>query len=409
MIFAPHCDDETLGTGGVIQAALKKGIDVRVVIATNGDGYLFATMEEFRRLFPTSSDYLHLGEIRQQESLDALSTLGLPADHVAFLGYPDRGTPALWNDHWQRDAPFQSPYTQTTRSPYRLTYDASAVYAGESLLSDLTSILTELRPDLVLYPHPDDVHPDHWGLSVFVRAALLEVEHADPTYRPTAYAYLVHRPDYPAPKRYLPTRDLVPPSALSRATGLWRRFDLTPEETSTKWQALQRYSSQLEFLRGLFEGFVRRNELFEPRDPLQLPQLSAGDPADPPSWQDRSGLPIAPLVLDPERDVVVRDAIASADLMATYAARTDGDLLLMCLETRGSAEAPLVYTLRVVGFASDGRHASVTSPGRRTGRFVCTQVALRDLGFPWVIFIGGEVRGPDVGILDQVAWEAVLR
>src|SRR5512137_1590244 len=134
MIFAPHCDDETLGSGGVIQAALQAGIDVRVVIATNGDGYLFATMEEFRRLFSTTGDYLHLGEIRQQESLDALSTLGLPHDHVTFLGYPDRGTPALWNDYWQRDTPFQSPFTASTRSPYPLTYNPSAAYAGESLL-----------------------------------------------------------------------------------------------------------------------------------------------------------------------------------------------------------------------------------------------------------------------------------
>src|SRR5512136_1478514 len=43
LVLAPHCDDETLGSGGLIQSALAAGIQVRVVIATNGDGYVFAT------------------------------------------------------------------------------------------------------------------------------------------------------------------------------------------------------------------------------------------------------------------------------------------------------------------------------------------------------------------------------
>jgi LmbE family N-acetylglucosaminyl deacetylase len=409
LVLAPHCDDETLGSGGVIQSAIQAGIDVHVVIATNGDGYLFATMEEFRRLYPTAQDYIQMGEIRQQESLDALSTLGLAHDHVTFLGYPDRGTPALWNNYWQRDTPFRSPSTASTRSPYRLTYNPSAVYAGESLLGDLTSILAEFRPDLVLYPHPDDVHPDHWGLSVFVRAALAEVERADSTFRPAAYAYLVHRPDFPAPKKYLPSRDLLPPTALSRVSPSWYAFDLTPDETARKWLALQHYQSQLGLLRGLFEGFVRRNELFEQRDPLHLPRLGTGEPSNPTSWRDPDGLPVAPIALDPVKDFIGRDAVAAADLAATYAARTSDDQLLICLEARGNPEPPLEYTLRAIGFSADGsRHVSVTHIGDGKGRFVCAQSSLLDLGSPWLLALGGEVSGPDIGILDQVAWEVVL-
>src|SRR5512137_2118624 len=68
LIFAPHCDDETLGSGGLIQAAVQAGIDVQVVIATNGDGYRFATSEEFKKLYPSAQDYIRMGEVRQQES-----------------------------------------------------------------------------------------------------------------------------------------------------------------------------------------------------------------------------------------------------------------------------------------------------------------------------------------------------
>lgn len=52
MIFAPHCDDEVLGSGGLIQKAIQAGIDVQVVLETNSDGQLFVTMEKFCRCPP---------------------------------------------------------------------------------------------------------------------------------------------------------------------------------------------------------------------------------------------------------------------------------------------------------------------------------------------------------------------
>ena len=72
LVFAPHCDDETLSSAGLILDALRRGIEVRVVILTNGDGYLFATMEEFGRIYPKPSDFIRMGKLRQQESLHAL-------------------------------------------------------------------------------------------------------------------------------------------------------------------------------------------------------------------------------------------------------------------------------------------------------------------------------------------------
>ena len=199
LVLSPHCDDETLGAGGLIHAALTAGLEVRVVIETNGDGYVFATMGEFRRIYPHASDFIHMGNVRQQESLSALRRLGLPESNVTFLSYPDRGTPEMWNDHWLAADPYESPFTESKRSPYPITYDPDAVYAGEDLLADLLAIIKSYRPDLIVYPHPDDVHPDHWGLSAFTRLALATAGRDDPDYHPTALAYLVHRPDFPEP------------------------------------------------------------------------------------------------------------------------------------------------------------------------------------------------------------------
>src|SRR3989337_2566047 len=42
LIIAPHCDDETLGCGGVIAEAVRLGVKVKVVMLTNGDGFYHA-------------------------------------------------------------------------------------------------------------------------------------------------------------------------------------------------------------------------------------------------------------------------------------------------------------------------------------------------------------------------------
>jgi LmbE family N-acetylglucosaminyl deacetylase len=187
LILAPHCDDETLGAAGLILAAQRSDIEARVVIATNGDGYLFATMEEFKRLYPRPQDFIRMGNLRQQESLAALAVLGLRPAQVSFLSYPDRGSPSLWYDNWKANNPYRSPYSEDTHSPYPITYNPKSVYAGENFLADIISILDDYRPDLVIYPNPEDVHPDHWGLNVFTRLALTLIANRDSSFHPTEH------------------------------------------------------------------------------------------------------------------------------------------------------------------------------------------------------------------------------
>jgi LmbE family N-acetylglucosaminyl deacetylase len=415
IIFAPHCDDETLGSAGLILAAQRAGIQVRVVIATNGDGFMFATIRDFKKIYPRPTDYIHLGELRQQESLAALAVLGLKPDQVDFLSYPDRGSPALWDDHWTVDHPYRSPYSGDTRSPYTITYNPRSVYAGVDYLTDVSSILKTYQPDLIVYPHPDDVHPDHWGLNAFVRLAITLINHADPTFRPAEYTYLVHRPDYPEVKGLKPQAGLTPPVSLYALSHDWFRWDLTTADVKLKGQAVQKYLTQLPLLRGLMVSFVRANELFAPVQDANLVTLVQGESLYPSTWVDANGQPVKPVQLDPAGDFVTRSALPAADLVAVYAARDMHNNLLVCVQARENTAPEVIYSLRLKALTTNGIVAYLARTGvsgpawqtaHRSGHYACASVSLVELGNPWAIFVGANVVGGG-RVVDEAAWQMV--
>lgn len=415
LVLAPHCDDETLGAAGLILAAQRAGMEVRVVIATNGDGYLFATMQDFHRLYPRAQDFIRMGNLRQQESLAALHVLSIAPEQVTFLSYPDRGMPSLWNENWSAAHPYRSPYIKATHSLYPITYNPDSVYAGENYLADLRSILDSYRPDLIIYPHPNDVHPDHWGLSAFTRLALAMQEHDDPTYQPDVYAYLVHRPDFPVQKGLHPAASLVPPPLLYSIYLDWYRLNLPSEDTTLKGNAVEQYKSQLPLLRDLMVSFVRANELFARPEPAPLATIASGDVLNPASWQDAAGQTIGPVQKDPVRDLISRQVVAPADLVALYAAQTAAGNLAICAQVRGDAESGLIYTLRVKAVGEEITSHAARSRGLQSGQrqaalsgpYVCDFVKLSDLRNPWLLILGADVKETGTGILDQIAWQLV--
>ena len=86
VVVAPHPDDESLGCGGLIASARAAGIDVRIVIVSDGTGS-----------HPNSQEYPHdrLRELRESEALAAVAELGIAADAVEFLRLPDRAVPSV--------------------------------------------------------------------------------------------------------------------------------------------------------------------------------------------------------------------------------------------------------------------------------------------------------------------------
>jgi LmbE family N-acetylglucosaminyl deacetylase len=84
MILAPHPDDESLGCGGLIAEACRRGNPPVVVILTDGS-----------KSHPNSQSYSadRLRDLREEEAAEAVGTLGLPRRRLMFLRYTDSAAP----------------------------------------------------------------------------------------------------------------------------------------------------------------------------------------------------------------------------------------------------------------------------------------------------------------------------
>jgi N-acetyl-1-D-myo-inositol-2-amino-2-deoxy-alpha-D-glucopyranoside deacetylase len=416
LILAPHCDDETLSSAGVIMAAIRLGIEVRVVMETNGDGYVFATMEDFHKVYPHNTDFIKMGELRQTESSAALHVLGILDNEISFLSYPDRGTPSLWSEYWDNDKPYRSPYTGDNKSPYLNTFNKKAIYSGESLLSDLESILLDYKPDLVIYPDPEDVHPDHWGLSVFTRLAIADVKKNHVEFHPKELTYLIHRPNFPQPKGLFLQGSLVPPEEIYKIDTRWLRYDLNSVDVDQKLSAVAEYKSQLPLLSRLLYSFIRQNELFDKPISADLQTLNKGDWQNPNTWLDAQGKAIKPVQEDPINDFITRKIFIAGDLVALYLVKNDNNNLNICAQLRGKTDSDLIYTLKL-HLIENGKVNRIEArnnhlkTGQQTailiGNYACFQLKSNDLGNPWLIIVGADVEEIELGVLDQIPWQLV--
>ncbi|MCK9903555.1 hypothetical protein CC117_29050 [Parafrankia colletiae] len=115
LVVAPHPDDEVLGCGGSIALHRRAGRTVGVLYLTSGE-----------HASPTVPPE-ELGPIRETEAVAATGVLGVPADALTWLRFPDGGL--------------------DSRDPGQL----GAVMA----------VLRRFRPTLLYLPHPGDGSFDH--------------------------------------------------------------------------------------------------------------------------------------------------------------------------------------------------------------------------------------------------------
>lgn len=270
LVLAPHCDDETLGAGGTIAQARRRGIPVRLVFLTNGDGSRstqIAVNIRQRRL----NSFQELAQLRQKETLKAAATLGVATKDVVFLGYPDGGIRELWLRHWTKSDLYRSPYTGADHSPYHNARTKNAAYCGEQVLADIGGALSDFRPTVVITTHPADTHPDHAAAYEFMRAAL-EVKLKQAKAHSSAanswasntelWTFLIHHGVWPVPYGYHPQDALMPPMALIRKGTIWNQAALDEPAQLSKKNALECYPSQLAFTPLYLRSFLRRNEIF---------------------------------------------------------------------------------------------------------------------------------------------------
>ncbi len=258
-IVAPHPDDETLATAGVIQQARAAGADVRIIYLTNGDHNQIAFKLYSGSLFMSARTYRNFGEKRLTEAVAATAHLGLKYEQLTFLGYPDWGLQTLWRDYWEDTNAFRSDATRADAVPYKEDYGYQHPYRPESVLANLKAILTEFRPTIVFTPHPAEANGDHRATANFTRLALLELE---PTgLRPQLFHYVIHFGDWPKPYHYHPDERIHVPTLL-QDNGDWFSLPLTRQQTETKYKAILENATQLTTRQFYLVAFARANELF---------------------------------------------------------------------------------------------------------------------------------------------------
>ena len=157
LVVAPHPDDETIATGILIQRVRAAGGEVDILLLTDGDNNPWPQRVLERRLHIGAAARVRWGLRRRDEMLRAMDCLGVAPKHLHPLSWPDLGLTALLLQ--------------------------STTFAVQSI----TTLLTRLRPGLVVMPALADRHPDHAAAHVLMRLALAQV--ASP---PRQWTYLVH-------------------------------------------------------------------------------------------------------------------------------------------------------------------------------------------------------------------------
>jgi len=142
LVFAPHPDDETFGMGGSILKAKNEGIDVHLVILTDGS---------------LGGDQINLVETRKKEAEEVSRILGIKS--LSFWGESDR---ALVHSQI------------TTKSAYQA--------------------ILEIKPATVYFPGPLEIHPDHRTTAFIVWEALQRMRQENIYPEPISYEISVQNP-----------------------------------------------------------------------------------------------------------------------------------------------------------------------------------------------------------------------
>ena len=209
LVIAPHPDDESIGTGGLLQRARQAGAEVRVIFCTSGDDNPWPQRAIEKRVFITTSARLRWAARRRDEAREALRFL-LGSDRPAlFLNLPDQGITRL------------------------------LLHGGEQTIATLRAEFAALRPTVVVLPSADDAHPDHSAMHVLARFAFTGALHAC-----RILTYVVHRRGNSAPW----------PSLLLR---------LSDAEMLGKRHAILCHETQMALSRRRFTAYARSEEPYD--------------------------------------------------------------------------------------------------------------------------------------------------
>jgi len=206
LIIAPHPDDESIATGGLLQVALAAGAALRVVVLTDGDNNPWPQrwIEKRWRIGP--ADRARWGARRREEARDAMRLLGVVPADTSFFGLPDLGLTDV-----------------LMRADAEVSRRLDAEIAG-------------FRPNLIVLPALSDRHPDHSAAFILVTQALA----ASGISRPRLLTFAVHG---------------VPDEGGTAV-------ELSPAQRDLKRAAIQAHASQMRLSRNRFVRYAQLREWY---------------------------------------------------------------------------------------------------------------------------------------------------
>lgn len=208
MVIAPHPDDETLSTGGLLSDFALVNANYQLLLLTNGN-----------RRGKT--------KIRQSEFFEARVILGLESTNFRIFDFED----------------------------------GQLLDEEDRLKSSIEHAIDNFSPTIIIAPHLKDGHKDHR----VVGKVTLDLFRSSVNWQ--LYHYLIHFPPFfPWPRAFRPDQSLLPPRRLD--DDRWVSYPLNDETVKRKEMAVKCYGSQLKTstLGSLMMGLIRTNELFyQPR------------------------------------------------------------------------------------------------------------------------------------------------
>jgi LmbE family N-acetylglucosaminyl deacetylase len=171
LVVAPHEDDEH-SYAALIRAAVEAKIPVRVIILTGGD---VGECERYYFKPCGPNEAREFGQVRMEESAEALEHIGLARDKLSILGLPDGGSGEIWFNHIKASNPFLSIYLASDHAPYTNVVKPNLPFAREAVLAELEQLIADFHPAMIATAHPDERHVDHRTTNWFVVKACQEL------------------------------------------------------------------------------------------------------------------------------------------------------------------------------------------------------------------------------------------